>query len=84
MEYAEARALYNEVKETSKSASVAIRAFPKDGPFGMTSDAVRATPEWKAAKSAMDTAFAHEQQIASWFCKTFKKEYATERAARYA
>ena len=38
-----------------KAASAAMAAFPK-GEMGLTPDAVKATPEWKAAYLEMDRA----------------------------
>lgn len=40
------------------AASAELRAFPKDGPMGLTPDAVKATPEWRAASARYQA--AHE------------------------
>lgn len=40
-----------------KAAGAALKAFPR-GRMGLTPDAVKATPEWRAAKQAYDRAFA--------------------------
>ncbi len=39
------------------AASKAMQQFPR-GPMGLTPDAVKATPEWRAAKQRLDRAFA--------------------------
>lgn len=49
----------------------------------LTPDSVRNTPEYKAVKHNFDIAFAYERKFNTWFLKTYKKEYAAERKAKY-
>lgn len=67
-----------------KTTETVLRAFPRDGAFGLPSDAVRATPEYRAAKTAFDRAFAKLRNFNAWYTKAFKKELAAERSARRA
>lgn len=81
MTYAEAKKLKETAEEESRAASTAERAFPRLA-NGLTPDAVRATPEYKAAAARNALAFARLRAVNEWFVKTFKKEYAADRAAR--
>lgn len=58
-----------------------LRQFPK-GPMGLTPDAVRAMPEWQAAKRAFDLAFSHLRSFNAIYVKKFKNELAAERAQK--
>jgi len=47
-----------EILEAAVNAtSAALKAFPRGGPLGLTPDAVKASPEWKAARNAYQSAF---------------------------
>ena len=79
---------YLEAKETSKALtanvdrlSAALQVFPA-GPMGLISDAVRATPEYRAAKTAYDAAFERLRTFNGRFVKVFAKEIRAERSAR--
>ena len=48
----------DELWDVYKRAGAALKAFPK-GRFGLTPDAVKASPEWQAAKRNLDQAFAN-------------------------
>lgn len=74
---AEAARLDAEVKRTGEI----LRVFPR-GPMGLTPDAVKATPEYKAAKTASEVAFAKLRAFNGWYTKTFKSELAAERRTR--
>jgi len=74
---AEEALLENEMSE----AQAAINAFPR-GPTGLTPDAVKATPEWRAAKTRVDKAFARLRAFNAVFVKRFAKELRAERSAR--
>lgn len=50
---------------------------------GLTPDSVKFHPEYKAAKAVYDKSFNDLRNVNAWFTKTFKKEYAAERKARY-
>ena len=86
MNYAEAKQLKNEINALMDVASAELNILvdPHKGATGMTSDAFRATPEYKAAKAKFDVSFEKARNINAWFTKTFKKEYAAERKAKYA
>jgi hypothetical protein len=63
--------------------SAVLNAFPK-GLMGMTPDHVKATPEFRVAKSNFNKSFAALRAHNSEFVKRFKKEIQTERNKRYA
>ena len=82
------RAAFNAAKEkaaklwaASEATGKAMDAFPRNA-MGLTPDNVRATPEWRAAKAASDTAFQQLRNFNSVYTKTFAKELRKERATR--
>jgi hypothetical protein len=81
MTYAEAKKLKDAAEEESKAAGAVLRTFPR-GAMGLTPYEITLTPEYKAADTRYRVAFARERAINGWFVKTFKKEYAADRAAR--
>ena len=83
MTYEEAKAEYDLLEAEAKATSEVLRAFPR-GPTGLTPDAVRATPEYRAAKTANDTVFARQRQFNAVYVKLFAKELSADRDARYA
>ena len=56
-------------------------SFPK-GAMNLTPDSVRATPEWRAAKSAADKAFQEYRNFNGIMLKAFPNELKAERAAK--
>lgn len=52
------------------------------GPMGLTPDAVKEMPEWRAAKTRVDKAFAQLRAFNAAFVKRFAKELRAERAER--
>jgi len=62
-------------------AQTALDVFPR-GPMGLTPDAVKATPQWRAAKARVDRAFARLRAFNAVFVKKFVKELRAERAER--
>jgi hypothetical protein len=74
---AEAAALENELEAATK----VIKTFPS-GPMGLTPDAVRATAEYRAAKTRVDKAFARLREFNAVFVKRFANELRAERAQR--
>lgn len=58
-----------------------LNQFPK-GPMGLTPDAVKATPEFKTAKTNFDRAFAALREHNAYMTKNFSAEMKAERAAR--
>jgi len=81
MTYEEAKRLRDDAEEQSKAASAVLRAFPRLA-NGLVPDAVKFSPEYRAAKARYDAAFAHERAVNEWFVKTFKEEIRAERAFR--
>lgn len=79
--YEEAKAESALVEKEMFEAQAAIDAFPR-GPMGLTPDAVRATPEWRAAKTRVDKAFARLRAFNAVFVKRFAKELRAERDER--
>lgn len=82
--FEQAKAAVARLDADLKRTSAALDAFPKDGPMGMTSDAVRATPEFKLAKREFDAVFADLRRFNAMFVKIFAKELRAERRARRA
>lgn len=68
----------------TKNASKTLRAIPGvgSGAMGLTPDAVRLSPEYRAAKAAFDAAFARERAFNGRYVKQFAKEIRAERRAR--
>lgn len=62
--------------------SAALQLFPKAGPLGLVPDAVKAAPEYQAAKGAFDRAFANLRNFNSTFIAEFADELRAERRAR--
>ena len=77
--YLEARKLQQALALDVERFSAKVRAFPADGPMGLVSDAVRATPEYRAAKADYAAAFEKLRGFNAWFVKTFAKEIREER-----
>lgn len=84
MDFAEAKAAQAILDADVARTGAALNAFPKDGPMGLTSEAVRATAEWKLAKYQFDFAFGAFQKFNIAFTKAFAKELREERRARRA
>ncbi|MGE5732779.1 MAG: hypothetical protein ACM37U_12605 [Gemmatimonas sp.] len=74
---AEGAALESELS----AAEQELKVFPR-GPMGLTPDAVKALPEYRAAKARVDKAFARLRAFNGVFVKRFAKELRAERAAR--
>lgn len=53
------------------------------GAMGLTPDAVKAAPEYRAARAAYDRAFRQLQQFNAWFVPTFAAELRAERRTRH-
>jgi hypothetical protein len=83
-QFVHAKAMKEKIDSEVARASAEINRFPKDGPFGMASDATRATPEWKQAKGAYDKAFARQRAFNEKYTKHFASELKAERMARNA
>lgn len=81
MTYTEAKAKCAEVETRVCAAGAALKAFPK-GSMGLTPDAVKASPEYKAAKAEFDAAFFAQRQINRFINKHFKQERLADVRAR--
>lgn len=81
--YLRAKAARDAIGADVARASAALNRFPV-GPMGLTPDAVKASPEYRAAKMAFDSAFAGQRCFNASFVRTFRREIAAERAARRA
>jgi len=75
--YTEAKAKCDAIEARMKTASDALRRFPR-GPMGLTPDAVKFSPEYRAAKLAVDRTFAELRAFNTWFVRQFKKEIKAE------
>jgi len=80
MTYEEAKAAQNAIEAELKHYQSVLAAFPR-GPMNLTPDAVRALPEWQAAKNGCDSAFARLRKFNAFFVPTFKAELRAERTA---
>jgi hypothetical protein len=81
MDFATALARQELLEQDLTSAGNALRAFPHH-PNGLTPDAVRATPEWRAAKSRADRAFKALRDYNGVFLKRFARELRALRDER--
>lgn len=79
--YAEAKAVRDAIDAEGREAGKVLNAFPK-GAMNLTPDAVKATPEWKAAKARSDALFQKLRTFNTWFVKAFAAEIRAERRSR--
>lgn len=85
LDYAAAAEVEARLEAEMNAASRAMDAWKAHrGPTGLTPDHVRATPEWKAAKAALDLAFARLRSFNAVYTRRFKLEIARARDARRA
>lgn len=78
----EARAESALIEKEVDAASDALRAFPR-GSMGLTPDAIKSTPEYRAANARYQRAFAKQRAFNTTFTKKFAKELRAERDKRY-
>lgn len=81
MSYSLAKSKKAEIEAAEKAASDALRSFPTS-PNGLTPDAIKASPEWRAAYNQHARAFAALRNFNQFFFKQYKKEAAEERRAK--
>lgn len=81
MTYVIAKQVSDALNDAVVATSKALATFPT-GAMNLVSDATKASPEWRAAKGAFDTAFARLRAFTPGFQKAYKKEIAAERKAR--
>jgi len=77
MTYQEAKEIRATIEANVGQTSAALRSFPK-GPMGLTPDAVKASPEYCAAKAAYDAAFNRLRTFNASFVKAFGKGWTPE------
>lgn len=81
--YEAAKARIAEIEANVKAASAALQAFPR-GPNGLTPDAVKFSPEFKAARHAYEVAADQLRGANESFVRQFRKEIRAERRNRRA
>jgi hypothetical protein len=81
MEFLEAKAKADALWKAHEDAAAPLDRFAR-GPMGLTPDAVRSSPEWKAAYAAERKAFAELRAYNAWYVKAFKKERIAARTAQ--
>ena len=79
--FEEAKAEAARLDAEAEAAGQILRTFPR-GPTGLTPDAVKATPEYRAANARFQKAFARQRDFNGVFVKRFAKELRAERAER--
>jgi len=86
MTYKQYRAIYTALNDAEILANRALNAIPGvgSGPIGLTPDAVKFSPEYRAAKAACDTAKALHDGFAKPFARIFAKQIRADINARRA
>lgn len=83
MNYAEAKEIANKLMEECKVLSEVFQDFPR-GAFNLVTDEAKASQSYKDANKAYIAKFTQLRNFNSFFVKTYKKEIAAERKARFA
>lgn len=81
MTFEDAKAVRDQIEAEVAGFTATLNAFPKSD-LGLTSDATRATMEWKVAQSGFTHAFSRLRSFNSQFTKAFAKELRAERNMR--
>ena len=86
MTYEQYRAIYTALNDAVTIANRTLNTLPGvgSGSMGLTPDAVKATPEYRAAKTAFDTAKALHDGFAKPFARIFAKQIRADIDARRA
>ena len=86
MTFEQATALRDTFNRLVDETSATLRAIPGvgSGPMGLTPDAVKFSPEFRAADLAFKYAFANLRAFNDRYTKEFKKEVRAARRAKYA
>lgn len=79
--FEEAKAESALIEKEVDAANEALQAFPKS-PMGGVRDDVRSTPEFRAANTRFQKAFARQRAFNAVFVKKFAKELRAERSER--
>lgn len=82
MTFEEAKTEQATRRARADATSVALNTFPKDGPMGLTPDAVKFTPEFRQARAEYNHAFEELRIFNSFMLRTFAKECREERRNR--
>lgn len=84
MSFAIAKVTASLLESDYSAASRNFKAIPGvgSGPMGLTPDDVRARPDYRIAKEAMDKAFAALRAFNAPFVKKYAKQLRTERNER--
>ena len=80
MTYAAAKQIKTGLETAVAAAGAALKVFPREA-NGMTPDAVKFSPEFRAAKQEYNMAFSRLRTFNEAFLRTFKAEYAADRRA---
>ena len=83
MTYLEAKTTRDAIEADVSRLSAVLQSFPT-GPMGLTPDATKASPEYRAAKVAFDAAFERSRRFNGLFVKAFADEIRAERLSRRA
>lgn len=79
--YPEALARRDALELAVSQCGSALKAFPR-GAMGLTPDAIKSSPEFRAAKEAYNRAFAELRAFNADFVKRYAKDEAKRRASR--
>lgn len=80
MTYSIAKAAQATLEAEWRAAGKALQGYPRNA-VGLTPDAVKFSPEYRAAKAAYDAAFARLRAFNITFTKTYAAELRAERHA---
>jgi len=70
--FEKAKAIKERLEKEYATTGAALKKFPR-GPTGLTPDAIKASPEWKAARAANDKAFSQLRSFNAKFFKAFPR-----------
>lgn len=84
--YAEAKVARDQLVERHSLASAQLKAIPGvgSGPMGLTPDAVKFSPAYRAAKAEMDRLFIALRAANAFIAKHHRKEADADRKDRRA
>ena len=81
LNFDQARERADALDARAREAGKALDRFPR-GAMNLIPDHIKATTEYREAKSAFDVAFQEQRRFNAWFVRAFKRELAQVRAAR--
>lgn len=81
MGFEEAKALQARLSAEVDAAAAALNRFPKNGPMGLTEDAIKFSPGYRDAKRRFDGAFQRLRNFNAYYTKAFSKQISTARRA---